>query len=80
MEIFPFQYYHLYNRTNNDEILFRDRESYLYFLKKFRHYLTEFADTHAYCLMPTHFHFLIYLKSEDVATIWAFCLVLTQKQ
>ena len=67
MEIYPSQYYHLYNRTNNDEVLFRDKENYLYFLKKYRRYLAEFVDTHAYCLMPTHFHFLIYLKSEEMA-------------
>jgi len=67
METYPFQYYHLYNRTNNDELLFKEKKNYLYFLGKYRRYLAEFVDTHAYCLMPTHFHFLIYIKSEDIA-------------
>ena len=75
METYPFQYYHLYNRTNNDELLFKEKKNYLYFLGKYRHYLAEFVDTHAYCLMPTHFHFLIYIKSEDIANFkrnWEF--------
>ena len=56
------QYYHLYNRTNNEEALFRSDENYLYFLKKYRFYLDEFLDTIGYCLMPTHFHFLVRVK------------------
>ncbi|MCD4684102.1 MAG: hypothetical protein K8R86_12530 [Bacteroidales bacterium] len=66
MELHPFQYYHLYNRTNNNELLFKSTENYFYFLKKYRHYLESLIDTYAYCLMPTHFHFLIFIKSENV--------------
>jgi REP element-mobilizing transposase RayT len=55
-------YYHLYNRTNNEELLFRSEENYLYFLKKYRYYLDEYFETIGYCLMPTHFHFLVRVK------------------
>jgi len=57
-------YYHLFNRTNNKESLFRSEENYIYFLKKYRFYLDDYIDTIGYCLMPTHFHFLIKVKSN----------------
>ena len=69
MQLYPNQYYHLYNRSNNDEIIFKSPENYLYFLNRYRHYLENLVDTFAYCLMPTHFHFLIYILSEDVLYI-----------
>lgn len=59
MEFYKNTYYHLYNRTNNEEALFRSEENYLYFLKKYRYYLEEYFETVGYCLMPTHFHFLV---------------------
>lgn len=69
MEIKPNKYYHLYNRSNNHELLFRNRDNYIYFLSKFRKYLTPFVNTLAYCLMPDHFHFSVYIKSNDSLTI-----------
>ena len=62
MILYENTYYHFYNRTNNMEPLFRSRENYGYFLKKYRFYLDKHFDTIAYCLMPTHFHFLIFVK------------------
>lgn len=64
MNFYENTYYHLYNRTNNDEALFRCDENYLYFLNKFRYYLDEYIDTIGYCLMPTHFHFLVRVKRQ----------------
>ena len=57
-------YYHLFNRTNNEEALFRSEENYKYFLKKYRYYLEDYLETIVYCLMPTHFHFLVRVKSD----------------
>ena len=65
MELHQNHYYHIYNRSNNNEIAFKSSENYLYFLKKFQHYLSVDLDCLAYCLMPTHFHFLVFVKSED---------------
>ena len=65
MQFFENTYYHFYNRTNNEEALFRSDENYLYFLKKYRYYLDNFFDTIAYCLMPTHFHFLVKVKAIE---------------
>ena len=62
----PGQYYHLYNRGNNRQKIFFERENYLFFLRRFRHYLvTNTLDVNAYCLMPNHYHFLVHLRKED---------------
>ena len=63
------KYFHLYNRTNNKELLFRNEENYIYFLKKYRHYFDTEFDTISYCLMPTHFHFLIKVTGFDTDNI-----------
>ncbi len=60
----PDTYYHLYNHANGDENLFRTEDNYLYFLHKYSQYLSPILDTYSYCLMPNHFHFLVYIKSE----------------
>jgi len=57
-------YYHIYNRANGSENLFRKDENYGYFLKKWGEYISPVADTYAYCLMPNHFHFLVKIKTE----------------
>jgi putative transposase len=69
MNIFPQNFYHLYNRSNNKELIFKEKENYLYFLNKYRRYLQKDINTIAYCLMPTHFHFLIFIKSEQIKEI-----------
>jgi putative transposase len=65
MKFYENTYYHIYNRTNNEEALFRSRDNYLYFLKKYRYYLEDFFETIGYCLMPTHFHFLVRVREFD---------------
>lgn len=60
----PDNTYHIYNRANADDLLFTSDENYLYFLKKYNHYITPLVDTFCYCLMPNHFHFLIRVKDE----------------
>ncbi len=57
--------YHIYNRGNNGETIFRQRENYLYFLKLFAKHFHLHALTYAYCLMPNHFHFLVRIKSRE---------------
>ncbi len=64
----PGRYYHLYNRGNNHQAIFFERENYLYFLKQFRRHLAEqTVHTIAYCLMPNHYHFLIYLRNDSLS-------------
>ncbi len=58
-------YYHVYNRTNNKEKLFRSTENRNYFLRQYKKYLGPYVDIHAYALMSNHFHFSIRVKSEQ---------------
>ena len=57
------QYYHLYNRGNNKEALFKEGRNYYYFLDLYKKYIYPMADLYAYCLLPTHFHFIIRIKA-----------------
>lgn len=60
--------YHLYNRGVNRQPIFFCDENWGYFIKRVRHYfLPELVDILAYCLMPTHYHMLVYLKSDDLS-------------
>ncbi len=65
MSLQPGKYYHIFNRGNNREIIFRSEENYHYFLQKYRRYVHPHVETYAYCLMPGHFHFLIRVKSSQ---------------
>lgn len=59
------RYYHIYNRGNNKEHIFKTREDYYFFLGRYSHYLDRYLKTYAYCLMPNHFHFLVYVEEES---------------
>ena len=59
-------YYHLYNRGVNRGKIFFQPQNWLFFLHRWRDYcLPELATVIAYCLMPTHYHFLVQLKIEN---------------
>ena len=53
------EFYHVYNRGNNQQVIFFTERNYFFFLKKIREQLLPVADIIAYCLMPNHFHFLL---------------------
>ena len=69
------EYYHVYNRGNNRQGVFFERENYLFFLRRVRKYLV--GDTQetsevwttiiAYCLMPNHFHLLICPHDDELS-------------
>jgi len=59
------KFYHIYNRTNNKELLFKDEENYRYFLSLFQKYISPIAHVYAYCLIPNHFHFVLQIKSDQ---------------
>ena len=52
--------YHICNRGNNKQNIFFNRIIYIFFLKKIENELVPNCDLMAYCLMPNHFHLLIY--------------------
>jgi REP element-mobilizing transposase RayT len=60
MNLHPCEIYHVYNRGNNRQPIFFEEENYLYFLSKIEKCLIPCCELMAYCLMPNHFHFLIY--------------------
>lgn len=57
--------YHVYNRTNNKESLFKSDENRRYFLRLIKAKLSLVADVYAFALLGNHFHLLIEVKSED---------------
>ncbi|HEY8689221.1 MAG TPA: hypothetical protein VIM07_08300 [Chitinophagaceae bacterium] len=56
--------YHIYNKTNNRELLFRTNENYRYFLQQYLFYISPIADTYSWSLLPNHFHFIIKIKQQ----------------
>ncbi len=56
--------FHIYNRANGNEDLFKSHENYDYFLRKYSHFINLVADTYAYVLMPNHFQFMIRVKDD----------------
>lgn len=64
MQLYQYTYYHIFNRSINQENLFYANRHYQLFLAKiFR--LRKFLTFHAYCVMPTHFHILVHINHED---------------
>lgn len=57
------RYYHIYNRGNNRENLFRKPDNYHYFLQLYTKHIHPITDTFAYCLLPNHFHLLVRIKA-----------------
>jgi REP element-mobilizing transposase RayT len=61
----PFQscgFYHVFNRGNNRESIFKDERNYTYFLKLYALHVSPHVNTFAYCLLRNHFHLLIQVK------------------
>lgn len=58
--------YHVYNQGNNRQLVFYNRENYLYFLRKLRLHLLPFADVLAWCLMPNHFHLMLEVREVEI--------------
>ncbi len=55
-------YYHIYNRGINSDILFKEKSNYEHFLTLYDIHINPIADTYAWCLMKNHFHFLVRIK------------------
>jgi putative transposase len=59
--------YHLYNRGVNRGPIFFCDENWGFFIRRLRRYFTPpHADVLAYCLMPNHYHLLVYAKTDDL--------------
>jgi REP element-mobilizing transposase RayT len=76
----PDSFYHIYNRGNNKQVIFRDKDDYVVFLALLKRYLSKKPEKDhygrpyrnlydelellAFCLMPNHFHLFVYQSSE----------------
>jgi putative transposase len=67
MKIIPNEPYHVYNQGNNRHQLFYTEAHYLRFLVLYRKLVMPYCETLAYCLMPNHFHFMIYATPLSAA-------------
>jgi len=56
--------YHIYNQGNNKIEVFHEQEEYIFFLQLIRKNLISYTELLAYCLMPNHFHLMIYADSR----------------
>jgi len=67
MEFSLHHLYHIYNRGNNKQLLFFSDANYIYFLQKVRKHIQPVCNILNYCLMPNHFHFLVYADERTIA-------------
>ena len=58
--------YHIFNRGNNSQKIFFSDENYHFFLQKLKRQILPFADVLAWCLMPNHFHLMIYVNRTEI--------------
>jgi len=61
--------YHIYNQGNNRRKVFLNRDNYKFFLRKFETYISPYADIIAYCLMPNHFHLMVYVRAIEIESL-----------
>jgi len=61
--------YHIYNQGNNRRLIYFSHANYMYFLKKVKIYISPYSDILAWCLMPNHFHLLVYINKVYRSTI-----------
>ena len=58
--------YHIYNRGNNRDKIFYTYRNYLFFLEKINAHISPYADILAWCLMPNHFHLMVYVHKVEL--------------
>ena len=66
MKFIPENIYHVYNQGNNNQAIFIEELHFQYFLQLYKEYLVPYCETLAWCLMNTHFHFMIYADDRSL--------------
>lgn len=61
--------YHIYNQGNNRQVIFYDEGDYFTFLRLLNNTIKPQAEIIAWCLMPSHFHLLVYTDDRSVQII-----------
>jgi len=59
--------YHIYNQGNNGQKTFFSNDNYLYFLTKIKNHILPHAEILAWCLMPNHFHLMVYVHTVEIS-------------
>lgn len=59
-------FFHIYNRGNNKEDIFKEEKNYTYFLKLISKHLIPVSRVYAYCLLKNHFHIIVKTKNVTV--------------
>lgn len=68
IQLYPYTYYHIYNRGFDKQTIFYDHQDYDRFYKTMLRYnKDDFSkiDIASYCFLPNHFHFILISKSDD---------------
>ena len=60
------QLYHIYNKANVNRLLFHSDADYNRFLNSAAAQIKPYCDILSWCLMPNHFHFLIYANEQSI--------------
>src|SRR3982751_6807851 len=66
MELEAGKIYHIYNRGNNRENIFREERNYPYFLSLWKNHVHPIVETFAYSLLPNHFHMVVRIRYEKL--------------
>jgi len=61
----PENFYHIYNRGINKQKIFHQDQDYILFLSKVNKVFTPSVNILSWCLMPNHFHFLVYVIENE---------------
>lgn len=69
MKFLPGHTYHVFNQGNNQETTFREETDYFIFLTLVRRNIFPYCEILAWCLMPNHFHLMIYTTDKSCETI-----------
>jgi REP element-mobilizing transposase RayT len=69
MKFLPDNIYHIYNQGNNHQDIFLNDEDYLIFLRMLRKHIHSNTEIIAWCLMPNHFHLLVYTDERSCERI-----------
>lgn len=61
--------YHIYNRGINRGRIFYTRANYEFFMQKIDYHILPYGDVIGWCLMPNHFHLMIYVNRESIFSV-----------
>src|SRR5687768_2157680 len=80
MKFQPNNFYHIYNRGNNKQCIFPKRNNYIFFLKKLKTEICPHCNIVAYCLMPNHYHLLVYVDQNNNDFIPSYKMQILQRK